>query len=227
MINIDFSAIKSVTIPEGNVKKIEIDGATVWEKSASRLPSEYQEVEYIESTGTQYIDIGVVGKIGIRILAEMGWRTLSNPLFGSRKDGGATRFFVTYYAGRIDFGICDDSLTTVYPQTGQIYKIDFNTTGSRYSAGVDGIYWTGNYRISEFNTECNMFIFGANRPYTSNQLSKSIFKSMIITNANGETLRDFVPCYRKSDGEIGLYDIENNVFYTNNGTGNFIKGQDI
>ena len=28
-------------------------------KKSSRLPSEYQEVEYIESTGTQYIDTGL------------------------------------------------------------------------------------------------------------------------------------------------------------------------
>lgn len=223
MINIDFSVVKSVTIPEGNAKKIEIDGVTVWEKSTSRLPAEYQEVEYIESTGTQYIDTGVIGKSGIRILAEMGWRTLSNQLFGSR-GSGTTRFFVTYYASRIDFGYGGDILSDVYPQAGQIYEIDFDVTGSQFSFGVDGTYKHASYKI---DTECNMFIFGANRPYTTNQFSKSIFKSMIITNANGETLRNFVPCYRKSDGEIGLYDIENNVFYTNNGTGDFTKGQDI
>lgn len=225
MINVDFSTVKSVTIPEGNAKKIEIDGVTVWEKSTSRLPAEYQEVEYIESTGTQYIDTGVVGKKGIHILTEMGWRTLSNQLFGSRKSSGATRFFVTYYGNRIDFGYGGDTLSDVSPQAGQIYEIDFDVTGGTYNFGVDGSYKTG--RTGELDTECNMFIFGANRPYTTNQLSKSIFKSMIITNANGETLRNFVPCYRKSDGEIGLYDIENDVFYTNDGTGTFTKGQDI
>lgn len=225
MINVDFSTVKSVTIPEGNAKKIEIDGVTVWEKSTSRLPAEYQEVEYIESTGTQYIDTGVVGKKGIHILTEMGWRTLSNQLFGSRKSSGATRFFVTYYGNRIDFGYGGDTLSDVSPQAGQIYEIDFDVTGGTYNFGVDGSYKTG--RTGELDTECNMFIFGVNRPYSTTQLSKSIFKSMTITNVNSETLRDFVPCYRKSDGEIGLYDIENDVFYTNDGTGDFTKGQDI
>lgn len=225
MNNINFSFVKSVMIPEGNAKKIEIDGVTVWEKSTSRLPNEYQEVEYIESTGTQYIDTGVVGKNGIRILTEMGWTTLSGSLFGSRKDSGATRFFVTYYANRIDFGYGGDTVSDISPQVGQIYKIDFDVMGSQYNFGVDDTYKTG--RATELDTECNMFIFGANRPYTTNQLSKSIFKSMIITNANGETLRNFVPCYRKSDNEIGLYDTVSKSFFTNSGTGTFLKGNNI
>ena len=41
---------------------------------------------------------------------------------------------------------------------------------------------------------------------------------------NGILIRNFIPCYRKSDNEIGLYDIVNNVFYTNQGTGVFLKG---
>ena len=225
MNNIDFSFVKSIMIPEGNVKKIEIDGITVWEKSTNRLPNEYQEVEYIESTGTQYIDTGIIGKNGIRILAKMGWRTLSNQLFGSRKDTGSTRFFVTYYGSRIDFGYGGDVLTDVFPQTGQIYEIDFDVTGSQYNFGVDGTYKTG--RTAELDTECNVFIFGSNRPFTTNQLSKSIFKSMTITNANGETLRDFIPCYRKSDEEIGLYDTVSKSFFVNSGTGTFTKGQNI
>ena len=38
----------------------------------------------------------------------------------------------------------------------------------------------------------------------------------------GDTMiRDFVPCYRKSDNVAGMYDLLNNTFYTNNGTGSF------
>ena len=40
-------------------------------------------------------------------------------------------------------------------------------------------------------------------------------------------VRNFIPCYRKSDNVIGLYDLVNNVFYLNQGTGTFIKGEDI
>jgi hypothetical protein len=44
----------------------------------------------------------------------------------------------------------------------------------------------------------------------------------------GSTLeRYYVPCYRKSDNVIGLYDLVNNTFTTNAGTGTFDKGADI
>lgn len=35
---------------------------------------------------------------------------------------------------------------------------------------------------------------------------------------------DLIPCIRKSDQVIGMYDILNDVFYTNKGTGNFVAG---
>ena len=44
---------------------------------------------------------------------------------------------------------------------------------------------------------------------------------------DGNTLSfDGVPCYKNND-EIGLYDSVNDVFYTNKGTGTFIKGADV
>ena len=193
-------------------------------KKKEKLPDEYQEVEYIESTGTQYIDTGVIGKNGIRILAKMGWATLSNSLFGSRKNISNTRFYVTYYASKIDFGYGSDITSDIYPQARQLYEIDFDTRNRTKRFGVDGVYKTTN---SDMDTECNIFIFGANRPYTTNQLSESIFKSMVITDANNEIIRNFIPCYRKSDDEIGMYDTVSKTFFTNAGTGTFLKGADV
>ncbi len=44
---------------------------------------------------------------------------------------------------------------------------------------------------------------------------------------NNVLVRDYVPCYRISDNVIGLYDSVNKVFYQNNGTGSFNKGNDV
>ena len=44
---------------------------------------------------------------------------------------------------------------------------------------------------------------------------------------NNILLKKFIPCYRKSDDVIGMYDVVNGVFYTNAGTGTFTKGNDI
>ena len=44
---------------------------------------------------------------------------------------------------------------------------------------------------------------------------------------SGSIIRYFVPCYRKSDSVIGMYDLVNNQFYINAGTGTFTKGANI
>ncbi len=46
-------------------------------------------------------------------------------------------------------------------------------------------------------------------------------------DSNNELVQDLVPCYRKSDNEIGMYDLVSNTFYINAGTGTFIKGPDV
>ena len=40
----------------------------------------------------------------------------------------------------------------------------------------------------------------------------------------GFIVRNMIPCYLKSNNKTGMYDIVNGVFYTNQGTGEFIVG---
>ena len=58
---VDFSHVKDVTIPEGSVKSISSGATILWHKAGGGLPDIYQEVEYIQSDGSQYIDTGIVG----------------------------------------------------------------------------------------------------------------------------------------------------------------------
>jgi hypothetical protein len=44
---------------------------------------------------------------------------------------------------------------------------------------------------------------------------------------NTQIIRDFIPARRIVDNILGLYDIINNQFYTNAGSGNFIAGSTI
>ena len=45
--------------------------------------------------------------------------------------------------------------------------------------------------------------------------------------ADGVRKCNLVPCYRKSDGVIGMYDKVAGKFYTNSGTGTLVKGADV
>ena len=51
--------------------------------------------------------------------------------------------------------------------------------------------------------------------------------SVKIFSLTSDGIIDLVPCYRKSDGEIGMYDLVSNTFFTNQGTGTFLKGADV
>ena len=44
---------------------------------------------------------------------------------------------------------------------------------------------------------------------------------------NGVLVRNYVPCYRISDGVIGLYETVTGTFVTNAGEGTFTKGGNI
>ena len=49
-------------------------------------------------------------------------------------------------------------------------------------------------------------------------------KSLKIYNLNNNLVRDWVPCYRKSDNVIGIYDRIHDYFQSNKGTGTLKKG---
>lgn len=68
-------------------------------------------------------------------------------------------------------------------------------------------------------------LFAMNRNGTAREFGW--FKMYYCKLRDGETLvRDFVPCYRKSDSVIWMYDLVNNQFYTNAWSGTFTKGTD-
>ena len=62
--------------------------------------------------------------------------------------------------------------------------------------------------------------------YGYNSVAKGKIKTF-IQKRNGEEIVNLVPCYRKSDNEIGMYDLVTKTFFTNQGTGSFMKGPDV
>ena len=61
---------------------------------------------------------------------------------------------------------------------------------------------------------------------TNNYAFNGKLRSFIVKDSNNEITHKFIPCYRKADDVIGLYDSITETFYTNSGTGSLIKGED-
>jgi hypothetical protein len=70
----------------------------------------------------------------------------------------------------------------------------------------------------------NLFLFSYNDLDVNTHSNLRIFACKIYEA--GVLVRNYVPCYRKSDNVAGLYDLVNNGFYTNSGTGTFTVGAD-
>lgn len=216
----DFSQVKAITIPEGNVYRI-LSGSTVlWKKT--RLPDEYQRVEYIESNGTQYIDTGIANTRYITAHLDMQFTEYSSSSMIIIALGtGAGRWFGkgssnTYSAGNDAVSDIDALLRK---------EIDVTFTNSTISFTVDGV----TYSKSTTSSKSIGYILFAGRSASSNvanyYASAKLYEATI--QENGETIRDFVPCYRKSDGVIGMYDLVSATFFTNSGSGTFSKGADV
>lgn len=195
-------------------------------KKGARLPSAYQEVEYIESTGTQYINTLVIptSKTSWEIEFE---QTKANIWYFGADTGWVTNGF--------GFNVYADRGTDIYPllYINSSTYYDFETLEAnqryvvKYGNGLLRVNST-EYSVPSFTgTQTNpIYTNSINRNGTPDSIAQGKGKIYSLKFYEDNTIiRDFVPCYRKSDNEVGLYDLVNGVFYTNQGSGSFIAGE--
>ena len=193
----------------------------------SPLPSEYQEVEWIGNNAGAYLLINSAPLKADHIETEIacefanndeylicgyGWNT-NNNRFGM---GGR-------YNGKFHYAF-GNAGTNAPPTMATTYDNDFHTW----------TYENGVFEIVDKSDTADV----SGRTYGDDTSRKiQIFKGYarvlsgkiksFTQKRNGEQIVNLVPCYRKSDNEIGMYDTVTQTFYTNSGTGTFTKGQDV
>lgn len=185
------------------------------------LPEGYTQLNYIQSTGTQYIDTGVVPSTAL--IAEITFACESNgiaenAIFGSA--WSASGYFFMVYSGINGFrwhscgGYTDavvSDLTAKHIAICQTGKLT-----------LDGVEYTFSASGSDSTNAVRLFGVTSNEGYAG--AANGIYKLYRCKMHNGNTVyRDFIPCKNVS-GVVGLFDIINNTFYTNAGTGTFIGG---
>ena len=189
------------------------------------LPNEYQQVEYVESTGTQIINSGVVTYDDVGMYADF-YIDEASMIMGSRgNDDSINRFWINpsttlYYGWNTSNALEINCLNNRS-------VVELNLYNSRKVVASNNTVETPitailNETLSSDNT-ANIGLFGnmLNSGSYRGRISK-IYRAKIT---KGDVLvRDFIPCYRKSDNVIGMYDLITRVFYENKGTGTFLKG---
>lgn len=185
----------------------------------------YQEVEYIESSGTQYINTGVNPNQDISIEAKLYTEETGNKnWFGSVlwEDSNITGIgFNSFSTTQVEWIFNKNSIWVRSNATdivGKPFIVKFGNGKLEINNNQIATFTTPDFSIAQ---PISIFIRTGGIAYISGRVY--YFKIY-----DGDTLvRDFIPCYRKSDNVIGLYDKVEDKFYTNAGTGTFTKGADV
>lgn len=181
------------------------------------LPPEYQQVEYIESTGTQYIDTGFKPNQNTKVEVKSQYiSTTAVSIFGSNP-----YFVLTTISGKYRFRYNSATRDTSISGT-ELAKLTLDKNKAYLNDGL-----VGTFTEATFQSPYNALLFA--RSTESGGVEEKCSAKLYYAKLwdNNVLIRDYVPCYRKSDNVIGLYDLVNNVFYTNQGTGTFLKGADV
>lgn len=197
----------------------------------SKLPEGYTKVEYIESTGTQWIDTGYkFTSEKVQVVLDLVNTNLESSvaLCGSENSSASgtsgVATLIVYSSGgsgqgefTIEHGNGATGMSLTIPVNSRSL-LDITADNGTITAFVNDTSYTGTY--AGYTEKLDSFaLFADNKDGSALLLSKYRLYSCKIYD-NGTLVRDFVPCY-DSDGVAGLYDLKNKVFYTNAGSGEF------
>ena len=187
--------------------------------------SEYCQVEWLESTDTQYIQTDYYPTNNMQLQARacrMGDINAYQQLFGCR-GGGAT---IGLYLRRrddtncaYDFNFRGSFSKSVFPND-TFVDIDINKNVCK----VNGTQ-VASVTASTFTTTYPSLLFAHGNKGKSTDFLRGRISRIKITD--GSIQHDYISCYRRSDMKPGMYDLISRTFLTNQGTGEFLLGPSI
>lgn len=213
----DITNIKSVKISYDNTFHYEI----VNKKDCSVINKNYNELNYLESTGTQYIDSGIKPNNQTKLQLVYNQIEISNSydfkgIFGA-STGNLNQLYSVQYSNVLvgQFGANNAK---------QDYNITLGTHFIQF--GQEGCFFDNNivelFSERTFSNPNNIYIFGRNLNNELNRPSKIQLLSFKIYD-NNDLVRDFIPVL-DNNGIACLFDKVENKYYYNQGTGEFLYG---
>ena len=179
---------------------------------------------YVESDGaSDFVDLGVIGKDGTKMVAEMEWVTLDSPATFCGAASGTSSLFTTY---RINddqqrMGYANGSRTinsgVSAPVAGTRYRVTTTLDNGAQSLlvekKVDGVWTTSGSRTATdagpMDTGLPLTLFARNLNGVPDEFAAARVYSLKLWQKDGngdyQLVRDLVPA-KTSGGAIGLYD---------------------
>lgn len=184
------------------------------------LPAEYQQVEYIEATWTQWINTWVKASNTLSTYLVMRPNmsyTSENCIFWDAWSLNAI-FFMEYqgtYRFHNGWNSADTATITDDKTTVTTTNLWITVNGVSYSISTNNSYTNNNIWLWAVWSWSN----------TSDRWHFKVYSFSMYNN--WIPVREFIPCYRKLDSVIWMYDMVNDVFYTNSWSWTFTKWNDV
>ena len=198
-------------------------------KSSGGLPEGYTAVNYLQSSGTQWIEMGVAPnqntKAVLKIIINDFNEINGGSLIGSRTDTNSNDQFFTYLDGvgggrfllRVDGQAGAISWTGL--TTDKIYTVTLSGTEMKAELEDGTAVFSKTFSVSDFESTVTMALF------KSKPLDRG-FRGRIYSckhYSGDELIQDFVPCL-DAEGVPCMYDLVSRQSFYNKGSGSFTWG---
>lgn len=196
--------------------------------AANDIPAaNYIPLEYIESTGTQVIDLGITNIEGYTVELEFEFvtKTYNNCIFGHWQNN---------VQNIVRTGVSNGSILTMARGMSDIFSIPASTN-TKYSViatfknGANSFVvnnstvGTNSNSYTNPTTRCSLFTLDINGTFDTSLSAKiKLYKYKLYTDSN-VVVQDFVPA-KDRNGTVCMYDLVSGQFFTNAGTGAFVAG---
>ena len=199
----------------------------------SLVPSEYEQIEYIEGNGEQYIDTGYKPntRTGVDVKYEFTNIYTQERVFGVQglNEQPGTMNYEVYIGDdyKLSYGYKDGAGNWIHlpiDADTNIHRLKFNVIGNGFK--IDDSMYTINNQ-STIQSPYNMYIMATNKAVNGagrvgGNASIRIYDFTIYEA--GVLQKRFIPCKRKSDGKVGMYELVDGVFCPSLGGQNAIPG---
>lgn len=222
MISKGLNEISNVFKGEQPIEAIYKGTELVWQNFVKG----FRKLNYLESTGEQYINTGISAPDGFAAYMKVAVtdNTAKNYFIGDKTSVGETSVYADSATSN-SYGFTARARSTyarsnLVPVNGQVYEVEASTLRQGLYVKVDGeLLATASVETSRGSSTLKLFAtIGGNSPKCR------IYELKYYTDDMITLAHHYVPAMRTEDGAVGMYDLIAKEFLTNAGTGEFIYG---
>ena len=182
------------------------------------LPDTYTPLEYIETTGTQYLNTGIIPTINTKAEVKFAPTAVTTiGYWGLRTD--PYRFCCTTFTNGTQFGIGMTNNTWPVNRTSITLENIYDCVIANGYASINGTEYTET-PVTLFETTSNFYL-----GLTNNNYSQARYYTCKLWE-NDVLIFNGIPA-KNSNDEIGMYDTVSETFFTKSGTDDFVAGSTL